>query len=123
MATLSDAMLRPDVFPHVIADCQVLVDQEVSAKSGLSATAVKIAYKAVTSFAPGYYENALTRMVPLFVDRLEPYWTNFLASGGGHFGDYLARPGAQVPESVLSVPAPPASTPSQAVGLRAGHRG
>ena len=52
MATLSDALLRPDVFPHVIADCQALVDQEVSAKSGLSATAVKVAYKAVKSFAP-----------------------------------------------------------------------
>ena len=103
MANLSDALLRPDVFPHVIADCQALVDQEVSAKSGLSGAAVKVAYKAVTSFAPGYYETALQRMVPLFVDRLEPYWTNFAASGGGHFGDYLARRGEQVAESLLAV--------------------
>jgi hypothetical protein len=118
MATLSDALLRPDVFPHVIADCQSLVDQEVSAKSGLSATAVKVAYKAVTSFAPGYYESALERMVPLFVDRLEPYWTNFLASGGGHFGDFLARRGEQVAESLLSVTDQLASTSHRAVVVK-----
>jgi hypothetical protein len=119
MATLSDALLRPDVLPHVIADCQTLVDQEVSAKSGLSATAVKVAYKAVTSFAPGYYENALGRMVPLFVDRLEPYWTNFAASGGGHFGDYLARRGEQVAESLLGVTDQLAATSGRATVVKA----
>jgi hypothetical protein len=119
MATLSDALLRPDVFPHVIADCRALVDQEVSAKSGLSATAIKVAYKAVTSFAPGYYEHAMERMVPLFVDRLEPYWTNFVASGGGHFGDYLARRGEQVAESLLSVTDQLASTSGRAAVVKA----
>jgi hypothetical protein len=119
MATLSDALLRPDVFPHVIADCQALVDQEVSAKSGLSGTTTKVAYKAVRSFAPGYYENALKNMVPLFIDRLEPYWTNFAASGGGHFGDYLARRGEQVSESLLAVTDQMASTSSRAVVVRA----
>ena len=119
MANLSDALLGPDTFPHVIADCQALVDHEVSAKSGLSATAVKLAYKAVTSFAPGYYENALGRLVPLFVDRLEPYWTNFQASGGGHFGDYLARRGEQVAESLLAVTDQLASTSHRAVVVRA----
>jgi hypothetical protein len=119
MATLSDALLRPDVFPHVVADCQALVDQEVSAKSGLSGTAVKVAYKAVKSFAPGYYENALENMVPLFVDRLEPYWTNFLASGGGHFGDFLARRGEQVAESLLSITDQMASTSHRAMVVKA----
>jgi hypothetical protein len=119
MATLSDALLRPDAFPHVIADCQALVTQEVSTKSGLSGTAVKVAYKAVTSFAPGYYESALQNMVPLFVDRLEPYWTNFQASGGGHFGDYLARRGGQVAESLLAVTDQMASTSHRAVVVKA----
>jgi len=119
MATLSDALLPSDVFPHVIADCQALVDQEVSAKSGLSAAAVKVAYKAVTSFAPGYYESALSRLVPLFVDRLEPYWTNFQASGGGHFGDYLARRGEQVAESLLTVTDQLASTSRRGAVVKA----
>jgi hypothetical protein len=119
MATLSDAMLRPDVFPHVVADCQALVDNEVAAKGGLSGTALKVAYKAVKSFAPGYYETALKNMVPLFVDRLEPYWINFQASGGGHFGDYLASRGQQVAESLLSVTDQMASTSHRAMVVKA----
>jgi hypothetical protein len=119
MATLSEALLRPDAFPHVIADCHALVDQEVSAKSGLSGTAVKVAYKAVKSFATGYYDNAQQNMVPLFVERLEPYWTNFVASGGGHFGDYLARRGDQVAESLLAVTDQMATTSHRAVVVKA----
>lgn len=118
MATLSDAMLRPDVFPHVVADCQALVDAEVASK-GLAATPLKVAYKAVKSFAPGYYENALKNMVPLFIDRLEPYWINFQASGGGHFGDYLASRGPQVAESLLSVTDQMAATSHRAVVVKA----
>jgi hypothetical protein len=119
MASLSDALLRPDVFPHVISDCQALVDQEVSAKGGLSGTAVKVAYKAVKSFAPGYYENALRNLVPELADRLDPYWTNFQAAGGGHFGDYLASRGPQVAESLLAVTDQMASTSSRAAVVKA----
>jgi hypothetical protein len=119
MANLSDALLRPDVFPHVIADCQALVDQEVSGKGGLSGTAVKVAYKAVRSFAPGYYENALRNLVPELSYRLDPYWANFLASGGGHFGDYLASRGEQVAESLLGVTDQMASTSKRAAVVKA----
>ena len=118
MANLSDALLRPEVFPHVIKDCQDLVDQEISGK-GLAATPVKLAYKAVTSFAPGYYENALNGLVPEFVGQLEPYWTNFAASGGGHFGDYLASRGQQVAESLLEVTDAMAAESSKAVVVKA----
>jgi hypothetical protein len=119
MANLSDALLRPDVFPHVLQDCKGLVDQEVSAKSGLSATAIKVAYKAVKSFAPGYYDHALQNMVPEFAYRLDPYWTNFVASGGGHFGEYLASRGEQVAESLLSVTDQMASTSNRGAVVKA----
>lgn len=119
MVNLSDALTRPDVFPHVLADCQALVDHEVSGKGGLSGTAVKVAYKAVTSFAPGYYESALRNLVPELAYRLDPYWTNFLASGGGHFGDYLASRGEQVAESLLSVTDQMASTSHRGAVVKA----
>jgi hypothetical protein len=119
MATLSDALLRPDVYPHVVADCQALVDHEVASKGGLSGAALKVAFKAVKSFAPGYYDNALKNMVPELVVRLEPFWTNFQASGGGHFGDYLASRGSQVAESLLAVTDQMASTSHRAVVVKA----
>ncbi|HEX4831409.1 MAG TPA: hypothetical protein VH478_09990 [Trebonia sp.] len=119
MATLSDALLRPDVLPHVVADCQALVDHELGQKGGLSGTGLKVAYKGVKSFAPGYYENAMKNMVPLLVDKLEPYWINFQASGGGHFGDYLASRSGQVAESLLSVTDQMASTSNRGAVVKA----
>jgi hypothetical protein len=119
MATLSDALLQPDVFPHVVQDCQALVDQELSAKGGLSGTAIKVAYKAITSFAPGYYENAMRNLIPELVFQLDPYWINFAASGGGHFGDYLAGRGGQVAESLLQVTDRMASTSSRGAVVKA----
>jgi hypothetical protein len=102
-ATLSEMLLGPATLPHVVADCRALVDQEISAKSGVSATAIKVAYKAVTAFAPGYYQNALTNMIPGFTEQLEPFWAHFVRSGGSSFGDYLAKNGDEASEALLQV--------------------
>jgi hypothetical protein len=37
------------------------------------------------------------------VDKLEPYWAEFGASGGAAFGDYLAKRGREVAVALLSV--------------------
>ena len=42
-ATLHETLLTPDTKPQVTADCLTLIQQEVSAKSGISGTAVKLA--------------------------------------------------------------------------------
>ena len=86
MPTLSEKLLRQDNFPNVIADCKSLIEQELGNKSGVSAAGLKVAYKAVTSFAPGYYDQALHAMVPEFIQQLDPYWEHFLNSGGSSFG-------------------------------------
>jgi hypothetical protein len=103
MANLTDALLRPDVFPHVVADVKVLVQQLIDDKGAITGAPLKLAFKAVTSFAPGYYDGALNNLVPAFVDKLEPYWVNFSAAGGGDFGGYLDSRSEQVSNSLLSI--------------------
>jgi hypothetical protein len=104
-SNLSDILLSDGVQQRVAADCQALVEQELSAKSGVSASAVKVAYKVVTTFAPGYYQSTVENMVPDLLRRLQPFWADFHAAGGGdgQFGDYLAKRGDEVSESVLGV--------------------
>ena len=87
----------------MVADCNVLIDQEVSDKSGVSGTALKLAYKTVTTFAPGYVHHMVETLLPEMVDKLEPFWADFNASGGSEFGDYLAKRGDEVSEALLSV--------------------
>ena len=42
-------------------------------------------------------------MLPGMVYQLEPYWADFAMSGGADFGDYLAKRGDEVSESLLAV--------------------
>jgi hypothetical protein len=102
-ATLQQILLAPGTQPKVLADCRTLIEQEISDKSGVSGTAVKLAYKTVTSFAPGYYHGMLRQMLPDMVGKLEPFWADFGTSGGSEFGDYLAKRGEEVSQALLSV--------------------
>jgi hypothetical protein len=102
-ATLREILLAPDTQPKVIAGCYLLIEHEVSDKSGVSGTAVKIAYKTVNTFLPGHVRYMVESLLPQMVDELEPYWGDFNASGGAEFGDYLAKRGEEVAEALLSV--------------------
>ena len=102
MATLQELLLTPERAPHVIADTQTLVDDQIASK-GITAAPLKAAYKAVTAFAPGYLTEAITAMLPGMVHQLEPYWADFTRSGGADFGDYLSKRGEEVSESLLAV--------------------
>jgi hypothetical protein len=102
-ATLQQILLAREIRPKVLADCQTLLDQEIADKSGASGTAIKLAYKTATSFAPGYFRRTLDDMLPQIADKLEPYWADFSASGGSEFGDYLSKRGPEVSEDLLSL--------------------
>jgi hypothetical protein len=118
-ATLQQILLTPDTQPKVIADCHGLIDQEISDKSGISATAVKLAYKTIKSFAPGYYNDMVQQLVPPMVDKLEPYWADFGTSGSSEFGDYLVKRGGEVSEALISVTDAVAAQSDKPVILRA----
>jgi hypothetical protein len=102
-ATLPEILLAPDTQPRVVTDSLALIDAELADKSGISGNAVKLGYKTVSSFAPGYIRQTVEKMLPEIIDQLQPYWADFQASGGSEFGDYLAKRGDEVAESLLSV--------------------
>jgi hypothetical protein len=102
-ATLQEILLAPAIQPKVIADCYALIQQQVAEKSGVSGAAVKLAYKTVNKVFPGHVRYMVESLLPAMVDSLEPYWTDFSASGGSEFGDYLAKRGGEVSEALLSV--------------------
>ncbi len=101
--TLQQILLAPDTHPKVVDDCNKLVEQEVGDKSGVSGTAVKVAYKTVNAFMPGHVRHMVGKLLPDMVDKLEPFWADFSTSGGSGFGDYLAKRGEEVSQALLSV--------------------
>jgi len=118
-ATLTEIMLTTETQPAVVADCLQLIQQEVAGKSGVSGTAVKLAYKTASSFAPGYLQSKVEEMVPDMVAQLEPFWADFAASGASGFGDYLVKRGDEVSEALLSVTDAYAATGTRPVILKA----
>ena len=101
--TLREILLTPENEPRVIDDCLALIDSQVSEASGVSGAAVKVAYKTASAFMSGYMRKTVTTLLPDIVAALESYWTDFNGSGGSDFGDYLAKNGEQVAESLLGV--------------------
>ena len=102
-ATLHEILLAPESRPHVVDDCNALIEREVAEKSGFSGTAVKLAYKTVNTFLPGHIRHMVESLLPQMVDKLQPYWADFNTSGGSGFGDYLAKRGEEVSQALLSV--------------------
>ena len=102
MATLREVLLAPETMPLVIADCEALVDGEVSAMSGVSGTAVRLAYKTVRTFDAGHIRVMIHDLLPQVADALQPYWAEFTAAGGD-FGGYLADREDAVAESLLAI--------------------
>jgi hypothetical protein len=102
-AMLQETLLTPDTKPKLVADCQALIEQQVSEMSGVSGTTIKLAYKTANAFASGYIRHIVETLLPDLADKLEPYWADFNATGGAEFGDYLAKRGPEVSEAMLSV--------------------
>jgi hypothetical protein len=107
-ATLQQILLAPDTRPQVIADAYTLLERELAEKSGISGTAVKVAYKTVNTVKPGHIRYMVESLFPDMVEKLEPYWadfsaTDFSATDGSAFGDYLASRGEQVSQDLLLV--------------------
>jgi hypothetical protein len=119
MAILQEILLTPETKPHVIDDCLTLIDQEVKGKSGISGTAVKLAYKTANTFASGYLRAMVELLAPDMIIQLEPYWADFAASGAGDFGDYLVKHGDEVSEALLSVTDKRAETSTRPTILKA----
>lgn len=119
MATLQEMLLAPDVQAKVHTDVLALVDSELETKSGMSGTAVKVAFKAVTAFAPGYYQETVQSMIPGMTETLAPFWADFQTSGSADFGDYLAKRGDEVSEALLEVTDDMASRSGRAAIVKA----
>jgi hypothetical protein len=117
--TLHEILLAPGTQPAVVADCQTLIDQEVASKSGISGTAVKLAYKTANTFAAGYLQHTVESLLPDLVTELEPFWADYTTSGAAGFGDYLAKRGDEVSEALLSVSDARAEISSRPVIIKA----
>lgn len=98
---LSDQIKNQNTQDAIIADCTKLIDDQVSAKSGLSGLALKAAYGVVKGVGPGYISGALGRILPEALTALDPMWNE-----GVQIGDpvnHLIQNRTRAADTLLSV--------------------
>jgi hypothetical protein len=102
--TLKEILYSPETRPALVADCQRLLDSEVSKKRGISGSVIKGAYKTVTKLKPGLIRGVMDLLLGEWMDELEPEYQAYLASGQtGSFGDHLLGRKQEVAERMLAV--------------------
>lgn len=104
MATLKEILCSPENRPKVIRDAAQLVDDEVGNKGGLSGIAIKASYKTVKAVKPTLIQDALDGLIDRFVDRLEPFYNDWIAANKSPgFGAFLQARESKVANALLGV--------------------
>jgi len=101
MSTLKDILTRPGIRPQVIADCERLIDEEVSSK-GLAGIPIKAAYAIVKAVKPGFIPEVVDNLLNDFADRLDPIYQTAV-SKNEPVGAYFNSHTGDVAESLLAI--------------------
>jgi hypothetical protein len=103
MGNLQDKLLAPAARPQVVADCARLIDEEVSAKSGLSGLAIKGAFAVVKAVKHGVVPEVVDTLLPGFAEKLEPIYAAWQAAAGEALPSYFQKRSGDVAEALLSI--------------------
>lgn len=74
MADLKSILTDPARRRDVVRDAERLLDDEVSAKSGLTGLAIKGAFKVVKGMRPGMIPDVIDGLLDDFAARLDPFY-------------------------------------------------
>lgn len=85
----------------VAKDGAIIVDEEVAAKKGIRAAALKAGYRTVKALKPGIIEHSMYLLLPRFAPKVDPHWSDAVASGDPH--RYFRDHAQDIAESLLEV--------------------
>lgn len=103
MATLTELLLSDAARPGVEADCAHLIESEVAAKKGVSGFAIKAGFKTVKAFKRNIVPDAVHHLIPDFVEKMEPFYAEHLAAGGGDIKAFVEAHAQRIAEALLSI--------------------
>lgn len=101
---LAEILLADDKRPMVIEECKILLDREVSRKSGFSGLAIKAGYKVVKKIKPTLIAEAFNDLIDDFAVRLEPIFADYQSQDSqGAFKDFIKQRDADAAEALLGI--------------------
>ncbi len=103
MKSLVESLLSPAGRAAVEADTVSMVEQFIARRGGLKGIAYKTGYAMLKKARPGIVERATARMLPEFLNALEPLYREFQAAPTQDFGAFLQQHGGRAVRSLLGV--------------------
>lgn len=103
MATLNAILLNDDTRPAVEADCARLIESEVASKKGASGFVIKAGFKTVKAFKRNIVPDAVHHLLPDFVEKMEPFYAEHLAAGGGDVAVFVQSNAERIADALLSI--------------------
>ncbi|HEY9760955.1 MAG TPA: hypothetical protein V6D07_00445 [Trichocoleus sp.] len=97
---LTDKVQDQAIRDGITADLTKLMDEQVSAKSGLSGLALKTAYKVVKGIGPTYIPGAIGRILPDALAAIDPLWAEGVQKGNPV--EYLSQNKSRTADLLLS---------------------
>lgn len=102
--SIAEQLLKPPHREALVADATAVLDTEVALKSGLSGKFVKLAFRGVKSFKPGFVPHAIDDLLDDFVRQIEPFYEEWKASDdSGSCSQYFVARSGEVAESLLAI--------------------
>lgn len=102
MPTMQETVKDPAKRKSIIADCAVIIDEEVASKGGLSGMAIKTAYKLVKGIKPGFIGEAVDGLLDDFSKQLDPLATE-ASEKGKRVPEYFEANRSRVADALLSI--------------------
>jgi len=87
----------------LIGDCVALLDGEVKGKPGLSGMALKSAYATIKKIKPGFVTEVIDGMMDDWIERLQPHFAAWRASGQGTFSEFVSSRRDAIANELLTV--------------------
>lgn len=98
---------QPELRPHIIHDCVLVLDEEVSRKSGVTGLMIKGGFKVIKNLKGGkMIDGLIDFLLDEFMEALDPFYQEYKqldTSRRESFSSFLTAQRARAAEAMLSV--------------------
>lgn len=101
--TLSEILLSDDHRERVNAEFVQLIEQFVADRSGLKGMAYRAGMAMMQKARPGILQRGVDKLLPQYLQALEPLHQEFLKAGGGDFATFLQRHTERAADALIAV--------------------
>lgn len=103
LQTLPDILTEASRRKSVIADCVLLIEEEVAKKGGLTGIAIKGAFAIVKAVKPGFLAEAVDHMLDDFAARLDAFYQSQKQAAGRSLPSHFAENSGPIAEALLGI--------------------